>query len=67
LHKAIDRFINPGTTPKGVAKMISKEVTINNPELRYLVGNNEIQMIEARKRASDQECSTLVKQHHPVR
>jgi hypothetical protein len=43
--------------------VILKAVTIDNPDLRYLVGNDAIQMIEARKRMSDQEFGVVVKQH----
>jgi hypothetical protein len=37
-------------------------MTIDNPDLRYLVGNDAIQMIEARKGMSDQEFRVLIKQ-----
>jgi hypothetical protein len=42
--------------------VILKAVTIDNPDLRYLVGNDAIQMIEARKGMSDQELGVLLKQ-----
>jgi hypothetical protein len=35
-------------------------VTIDNPELRYVVGNDAIQMIEAKKGMSHQEFGVLV-------
>jgi hypothetical protein len=43
--------------------VILKAVTIDNPELRYLVGNDAMQMLEARKAMSDQEFGVVVKQH----
>ena len=49
--------------PEEVAKVILKAVTIDNPELRYLVGNDAIQMIQARKGMSDQEFGVLLKQY----
>jgi hypothetical protein len=55
LHKATARFIDQGTPPEEVAKVILKVVTIENPDLRYLVGNDAVQMMEARKGKSDQE------------
>ena len=63
LQKSATRFINQGTPAEEVAKVILNAVTIDNPELRYLVGNDVIQMIEARKGMSDQEFGILVKQH----
>jgi short-subunit dehydrogenase len=63
LQKATDRIINQGISPEEVAVAILKTVTIDNPELRYPVGNDAIQMIEARKAMSDQEFGVIVKQH----
>jgi hypothetical protein len=63
LQKATARFIDQGTPPEEVAKVILNAVTIDNPDLRYLVGNDAIQMIEARKGLSDQEFGVIVKEH----
>lgn len=63
LQKATARFVDQGTPPEEVAKVILKAVTIDNPDLRYLVGNDAIQMIEARKGMSDQEFGVVVKEH----
>lgn len=63
LQKATARFIDQGTPPEEVAKVILKAVTIDNPDLRYLVGNDAIQMIESRKGMSDQEFGVVVKEH----
>jgi NAD(P)-dependent dehydrogenase (short-subunit alcohol dehydrogenase family) len=63
LQKATARFIDQGTPPEEVAKVILNAVTIDNPDLRYLVGNDAIQMIEARKGMSDQEFGVIVKEH----
>ena len=63
LQKATARFIDQGTPPEEVAKVILKAVTLDNPDLRYLVGNDAIQMFEARKRMSDQEFGVVVKEH----
>lgn len=45
-----------------VPKVILRVVTIDNPDLRYVVGNDAIQMIETRKGMSDLEFERLVKQ-----
>ncbi|MGE5661781.1 MAG: hypothetical protein ACM3X1_05985 [Ignavibacteriales bacterium] len=63
MQKATARFIDQGTPPEEVAKVILKAVTIDNPDLRYLVGNDAIRMIEARKGISDQEFGVVVKEH----
>jgi NAD(P)-dependent dehydrogenase (short-subunit alcohol dehydrogenase family) len=63
LQKATARFVDQGTPPEEVAKVILKAATIDNPDLRYLVGNDAIQMIEARKGMSDQEFGVVVKEH----
>jgi NAD(P)-dependent dehydrogenase (short-subunit alcohol dehydrogenase family) len=62
-QKATAHFIDQGTPPEEVAKVILKSVTIDNPDLTYLVGNDAIQMMEARKGMSDQEFRVLVKQY----
>jgi NAD(P)-dependent dehydrogenase (short-subunit alcohol dehydrogenase family) len=62
LQKAGAHILDQATSPEEVAKVILKAVTIDNPELRYVVGNDAIQMIEARKGMSDQEFRVLVAQ-----
>jgi NAD(P)-dependent dehydrogenase (short-subunit alcohol dehydrogenase family) len=37
------------TPPVEVAKVILKAVTSDNPDIRYVVGNDAIQMMEAKK------------------
>ena len=60
--KAATRTYDQATAPEEVAKVILKTVTIDNPDLRYVVGNDAIQMLEARKAMSDLEFGRLVKQ-----
>jgi NAD(P)-dependent dehydrogenase (short-subunit alcohol dehydrogenase family) len=60
--KAATRTYDQATAPEEVAKVILKAVTIDNPDLRYVVGNDAIQMLEARKAMSDLEFGRLVKQ-----
>jgi NAD(P)-dependent dehydrogenase (short-subunit alcohol dehydrogenase family) len=60
--KAAARAYDQATPPEEVAKAILKAVTIDNPELRYVVGNDAIQMIEAKKGMSDQEFGRVVEQ-----
>ena len=55
-------MIYQATPAEEVAKVILKAVTIDNPDFRYVVGNDAIQMIEAKKGMSDQEFGRVVKQ-----
>jgi NAD(P)-dependent dehydrogenase (short-subunit alcohol dehydrogenase family) len=60
--KAATRAYDQATPSEEVAKVILKAVTIDNPDFRYVVGNDAIQMIEAKKGMSDQEFGRVVKQ-----
>jgi hypothetical protein len=42
--------------------VILKAVTSENPEMKYMVGNDAIQLMEAEKRMSDQEFEDFIKQ-----
>ncbi len=66
LMKSGTAIYDRGLPPEEVAKTILKVVTIDNPNLRYVVGNDAIQMIEARKGMSDLEFENLVKQQFLV-
>lgn len=59
---AAARTYDQATPPEEVAKAILKAVTIDNPDLRYVVGNDAIQMIEAKKGMPDLEFGRVVKQ-----
>ena len=50
------------TPPVEVAKVVLKAVTSDNPSMRYLVGDDAKQVMDARNRISEQEFQTLVKQ-----
>jgi NAD(P)-dependent dehydrogenase (short-subunit alcohol dehydrogenase family) len=63
MQKTFQRILNQETTPpEDVAKVILKAVTSDNPDIRYVVGNDAIQLVEAKKRMSDLEFEALVKQ-----
>jgi NAD(P)-dependent dehydrogenase (short-subunit alcohol dehydrogenase family) len=62
LQKAWGHIFDQATPPEEVAKVILKAVTSNNPSMRYMVGDDALQMIEAKKRMSDLEFEGLVKQ-----
>ncbi len=50
------------TDSEEVAKVILKAVTAENPEPRYLVGNDAVAWMEARKRMSDTDFAKFIKQ-----
>ena len=48
-------------SPSVVAKTILDAVTSNNPQLRYVVGEDAAKTLEARKNMSDNEFGDLIK------
>ena len=63
MQKAFERYSGQEITPpEEVAKVIWKAVTSENPDVRYVVGNDAIQLMEAKKRMSDLEFEGLIKQ-----
>jgi NAD(P)-dependent dehydrogenase (short-subunit alcohol dehydrogenase family) len=62
LQKAWGPIFDKGTSAEEVAKVILKAVISDNPSMRYMVGDDAIQMIQARKGMSDLEFEGLVKQ-----
>jgi NAD(P)-dependent dehydrogenase (short-subunit alcohol dehydrogenase family) len=63
VQKAFERYSGQEITPpEEVAKAILKAVTSENPDIRYVVGNDAIQLMEAKKRMSDLEFEGLIKQ-----
>jgi hypothetical protein len=63
MQKALERYSGQETTPpEEVAKAILKAVTSDNPDIRYVVANDAIQLMEAKKRMSDLEFEGLIKQ-----
>jgi NAD(P)-dependent dehydrogenase (short-subunit alcohol dehydrogenase family) len=47
--------------PSEVAKVILKAVTSDNPDFRYVVGNDAVTTLEARRNMSDKEFQNLIK------
>ncbi|MGH9925320.1 MAG: SDR family oxidoreductase, partial [Nitrososphaeraceae archaeon] len=52
--------------PSEVAKTILDVVMSNDPQLRYVVGNDATKIIEARKNMSDKEFSNLIKDQFKI-
>jgi NAD(P)-dependent dehydrogenase (short-subunit alcohol dehydrogenase family) len=53
---------NSSSSPLDVAQVILKAVISNNPEIRYLVGNDAVSLIEKRKNMTDKEFENWIKE-----
>ena len=53
-------MITNGTPPKEVANVILHAITEENPERRYLVGNDAFELINARKNSSDKDFEKII-------
>ncbi len=52
--------ISNGTPPKDVATVILDSITKESPEHRYLVGNDAVELINARKNSTDEEFEKMI-------
>jgi short-subunit dehydrogenase len=62
IDSSISSIIEHATPPEEVAKAILHAITSNNPELRYLVGNDMIMMTETKKSMSDEDFRKMMMQ-----
>ena len=62
IDSSISSIIEHATPPEDVAKAILHAITSNNPELRYLVGNDIIMMAETKKSMSDEDFRKMMMQ-----
>ena len=53
---------NSSSSPSDVAEVILKAINSNNPEIRYLVGNDAVSLIEKRKNVSDKKFEHWMKE-----
>ena len=63
MDASISSIIEHATPPEEVAKAILHAVISNNPELRYLVGNDMIMMAETKKSMSDEDFRKMMMQN----
>ena len=49
-----------GTDPKEVATVILRAIADESPEQRYLVGNDALALIDARKNSTDKEFENMI-------
>jgi len=62
MDASINSIVEHATPPEEVAKAILHAVISNNPELRYLVGNDMIMMAETKKSMSDEDFRKMMMQ-----
>ena len=62
IDSSISSIVEHATPPEEVANAIMHAITSNNPELRYLVGNDMIMMAETKKSMSDEDFRKMMMQ-----
>ena len=60
LEENLFSTIANGTSPKEVASVILRSITEASPEHRYLVGNDAVELINARKNNADEEFEKII-------
>ena len=60
LEENLFSTIANGTSPKEVANVILRAITEASPEHRYLVGNDALELINARKNSTDEEFEKII-------
>ena len=60
LEENLFSTIANGTPPKDVATAVLRSITTESPELRYLVGNDAVELINARKKSTDEEFEKMI-------
>jgi len=60
LEENLFSTIANGTPPKDVANVILHSITKESPEHRYLVGNDAVELINARKKSTDEEFEKMI-------
>ena len=60
LEENLFSTIANGTSPKEVASVILRSITEASPERRYLVGNDAVELINARKNNADEEFEKII-------
>jgi short-subunit dehydrogenase len=64
--KAFKKMEENAISPSEVAKAILDSVTSDNPQLRYVVGNDAARMMEVRKNISDTEFGNVIKKQFGI-
>jgi NAD(P)-dependent dehydrogenase (short-subunit alcohol dehydrogenase family) len=62
MEDSVDKMMENASTPQYVAEVVLHAVTNENPKLRYLAGKDVEQLVEAKKKMSDEEFVNMMKQ-----
>jgi len=62
MKNSIDKVMENASTPQYVAEVVFDAVTNENPKLRYLAGKDVEQLVEAKRKMSDEEFVNMMKQ-----
>ncbi|MGN6559149.1 MAG: SDR family oxidoreductase [Candidatus Nitrosocosmicus sp.] len=62
IGNSIDKMMKNGSTPQYVAEVVLDAVTNENPKLRYLAGKDIEQLLEMKRKMSDEEFVNMMKQ-----
>lgn len=62
IENSIDKMMKNGSTPQYVAEVVLDAVTNENPKLRYLAGKDIEQLLEMKRKMSDEEFVNMMKQ-----
>jgi len=62
MEDSVDKMMENASTPQYVAEVVLHAITNENPKLRYLAGKDVEQLVEAKKKMSDEEFVNMMKQ-----
>jgi len=62
MNDNLTKLLDNGSTPQYVAEVVFNAVTSESPKLRYLAGKDVEQLIEAKKKMSDEDFVNMMKQ-----
>jgi NAD(P)-dependent dehydrogenase (short-subunit alcohol dehydrogenase family) len=62
VESGMNKMIENGSSPEFVAKIVFDAVTNENPKLRYLAGDDVEQIMEVKKKMSDEDFHNMMKQ-----
>jgi NAD(P)-dependent dehydrogenase (short-subunit alcohol dehydrogenase family) len=60
MYKILFSTLADGTDPKEVTDIIMRAVTDENPQQRYLVGDDALALIDARKNSTDKDFEKII-------
>ena len=62
MEDSVDKMMENASTPQYVAEVVLHAITSENPKLRYLAGKDVEQLVDAKRKMSDEEFVNMMKQ-----